>query len=70
MSKDDFVAKYLDETVGLLLASFSAAEKSHHIAPDSYAMDGKFFIGQQKRAKALLGRMYDELKPQANGAKK
>ncbi len=64
MSKDEFVAKHLNETVGLLLGSFAESEKHRHKATDeTWAADGKFMISQMTRAKALLGRMYDDLQP-------
>ncbi len=70
MSKDDFVSKDLDELTGLLLKSLFEVEKFK--APEQFAAAslGRTMMEQQRKAKALLGRVYDELKPQATGAKK
>ena len=62
MPKETFVAKYLDEMVGLLVGSFSASEQtSHKMGEAHWAADGKFMIAQMQRAKALLGRMWEEM---------
>ena len=64
MSRDAFIAKHLDELVGLLVGAFGAATKNQHQAnTNSWADDGKFMIAQMKRARELLGKMWDDLNP-------
>lgn len=72
MTKDVFIARYLDETVGLLVGAFShaSASRQHKLADDSYAADGKFMIAQMQRARALLGRMWDDLNQKTSEVKK
>ena len=63
MSKDEFTAKYGDEMTGLLLAAFaqmSSRQKSQVPNDEGYAADGRFVINQMKRARDLLGRMFDD----------
>ncbi len=68
MGRDVFIAKYLDETVGLLIGAFSQVHgTTHKAAEEHWAADGRFMIGQMKRAKELLGRIFDDLQPKTNG---
>lgn len=70
MTKDAFIAKYLDETIGMLLASFAASEGTRHkAAEESWAADGKFMMQQMRRAKDLLGRIWDDMHPKKDLAK-
>jgi hypothetical protein len=63
MTREAFIEKYLDEVVGLLLASFARSEMTRHkMATDAWADDGKFMLQQMRRARGLLGRLYDDLK--------
>ena len=63
MQKDAFIAKYLDETVGLLVGAFAQHKEgvTHKFGNESWAADGKFMIHQMQRARALLGRIWDDL---------
>ena len=63
MTKEAFIAKYLDETVGLLIGAFAQAKdgQTHKFGDDSWAADGKFMIHQMQRARALLGRIWEDL---------
>lgn len=64
MNKDQFITKHLDELVGLLLASFSRSDKtSHKMSDDAWASDGKFMMDTMRRAREMLGRMWDSLQP-------
>ena len=61
MSKDEFTAKYGDELTGLLLAAFNNVDLGKHkLSEESFAKDGRFVINQMKRARDLLGRMFDD----------
>jgi hypothetical protein len=73
MSRDEFILKYLDETTGLLLAAYAAVSATHMREDKAWAETGRTFIFQQRRAKTLLGKIYDELRPAQplpTGAKK
>jgi len=73
MTKDEFVAAWGDEMTGLLLAAFAAEKKA-----GDFSADGRFFVQQMRRARDLLGRIYErdiakpvQAKPEAkptNGA--
>lgn len=64
MTRDQFIAKHMDEMIGLLVGSFAQKGRtSHKMGEDSWAEDGKFMIAQMQRAKALLGRIWDDLQP-------
>ena len=70
MSRDAFIAKYLDETVGLLIGAFAQTKATQHkAAEDAWAHDGRFMISQMQRAKSLLGRIWDDLNPKPQEAK-
>lgn len=60
MTREAFIAKYLDETVGLLVGAWGQM-KQHDAREQSWATDGKFIIAQMTRAKAMLGRIWDDL---------
>ncbi len=64
MSRDAFIAKHLDELIGLLVGAFAQQTKTtHKINEQAWADDGKFMMAQMKRARDLLGRMWDDLNP-------
>lgn len=70
--KDAFVEKHLDELVGLLVAAFSVQEgvkfaEGQDAEQKAAATKGRFMIGQMRRARTLLGRLWDEM--QAEKAK-
>ena len=62
MTKDEFIAKWQNELVGLLMESFlNAHEGNEGVSLQRFNMQaiGRATIEQMKRAKNLLGRMYD-----------
>lgn len=65
MTREEFLNRYFDETVGLLLAAFSSSSDSPTArkdeAPLAYATAGLFFIAQQRRARDLLTRMWESM---------
>lgn len=64
MTKEEFITKYLERQVGLLLGAFGQVERTSHKAPaDEWASDARFMMGQMRRAKAMLETMYDDLHP-------
>ena len=76
MTRDEFIRRWLEETTGLLLLAFHADHEAQRpMAEEGLARVGRFFLHQQKRARDLLSRMYDEMQPnkamppaQKNGA--
>ena len=63
-AKEVFVAKHLDEMVGLLLGAFGQTVTTQHkMGDEHFAADGKFMIQQMKRAKDFLGRIWEAVQP-------
>ena len=62
-TKDEFVAKHLDELIGLLMTSFHCAEATKAGADPDMAARGRAMMAQMRRARELLGRMYADLNP-------
>lgn len=63
MTREAFIAKHLDEMVGLLLAAFAVEQddKPRERPVFKDAERGRFMIATMQRARAFLGRMYDDL---------
>lgn len=62
MSRDEFVAEFIDEFVGLLLRAFARANDGREfLGPERQAREGRAMIEQMKAAKELLGRIHDRL---------
>lgn len=67
-TKEDFIRRWQDEMVGLLMASFLGANAepvkfadADHYHERKNACVGKAMIEQMKRAKEILSRMYDDI---------
>ena len=70
MTREEFITRWQDAWIGLVLGSFAQVERTgHKMATDSYAEDGKFMLAQMQRGQALLGRMYDDAHPKPPAAK-
>lgn len=65
--REEFIERHIDEMIGLLVGAFARTEMSvtHRVGEQSYADDGRFMMQQMRRARALLGKMYDDLKGRA-----
>ena len=62
MTKEEFIAKWQNELIGLLMESFlNAHEGNEGVSSQRFNMQsiGRATIEQMKRAKNLLGRMHD-----------
>ncbi len=62
MTKDEYTRRYLEELTGILLVSFFAVDDNTKRSPLDYQKQGKAMIDQQKRAKSLLERIWEDLK--------
>jgi hypothetical protein len=64
MTKEAFIGKYLEELTGLLLVSFFAVDDVKHArTPEDFQRQGKAMIEQQRRARAILERAWNDLQP-------
>lgn len=80
MTRDEFTTTWLDEMTGVLLLAFHAEHESIRpmLSDTEMAKTGRFFLHQQRRARSMLGRMWDSMQPAkpvtaraaANGAAK
>ena len=61
MSQQDFMSKYLDEIVGLLLSGYAVEENSRGMADINLACRGRHFVESLTRARRLLIRVYNDL---------
>lgn len=67
MTREAFIDRHLDELIGLLLGAFAVQQEAARFADGPHAHErveaskGRFMIGQMRKARTLLGRMYDEL---------
>jgi hypothetical protein len=68
MTKDAFIAKHLDELVGLLVTSFADKENTKAGSDPDMAARGRAMLAQMRRARELIGRMWDDT--QTNGKAK
>ena len=61
MTRSEFVDKWLPEAVGLLMKSFHEASAAMPSPNFNSHKEGREMIQQMKRAKDMLGRMFDDL---------
>ena len=62
MTKDEFVAKHVDEMVGLLVSSFAYQENTKAGTDADMQSRGRMMLAQMRRAKEMLGKMFDDMK--------
>lgn len=63
MKKEEYVAKHLNEAVGLLLSAFSNSDATRAGADPDMAARGRFMMHQMRLAREFLGRLYDDASP-------
>ena len=71
MTRDEFCNKWIDDLTGLLVAAFAEAS-ARPLCGDGgksdadHTANGRFMMRQLRRAKELVGRMYDDAAPKAD----